>query len=237
MASFTPDNPADQELYDERFYQEPKYTSNYDPDAAVVKDFLGSANLGSARLREMAGLGGGVEFLPIEEQQVTRGAIPSRGVLDDLCYGTGTTYMTGTALSKLGNLFFPLARQFENSKPKNQTFILGLSFGGAWGLIEGFRGHSPNFKLRLNTILNSVTRRGPFVGNSCGVLAMGYNSINGIIGNLRGQRDILNEIGSGALVGAIFKSTAGIRAASAASLICASAAGTWAFAKRYYFKY
>ncbi|CAG8445686.1 1901_t:CDS:2 [Ambispora gerdemannii] len=184
--SFTPDQSAESER---RLFQEPKFTVNIESDPGSVSDFLGNVNLGSARLREMAGLGGGLEFLPLEEHQVTRGAIPS------------------------------------------------LSFGGTWGLMEGFRGHSPNFKLRLNTILNSVTRRGPFVGNSCGVLAMGYNTINGIMGNVRGKRDTLNEIGSGALIGAMFKSTAGIRAASAASLICASAAGTWALVKRYYFKY
>lgn len=56
-----------------------------------------------------------------------------------------------------------------NIKKKIQIFI-GLTFGGIWGLMEGLRGHTPNFKLRLNTVLNSVTRRGPFIGNSCGVL-------------------------------------------------------------------
>jgi hypothetical protein len=34
-------------------------------------------------------------------------------------------------------------------------------------------------KLLLNNILNHVTRRGPFLGNSAGVLAMTYNLING----------------------------------------------------------
>jgi Tim17/Tim22/Tim23/Pmp24 family len=34
-------------------------------------------------------------------------------------------------------------------------------------------------KLLLNNILNHVTRRGPFLGNSAGVLAMSYNLING----------------------------------------------------------
>jgi len=33
-------------------------------------------------------------------------------------------------------------------------------------------------KLVLNNILNHVTRRGPFLGNSAGVLAMTYNLIN-----------------------------------------------------------
>jgi len=36
-------------------------------------------------------------------------------------------------------------------------------------------------KLLLNNILNHVTRRGPFLGNSAGVLAMTYNIINAYI--------------------------------------------------------
>lgn len=32
-------------------------------------------------------------------------------------------------------------------------------------------------KLVLNNILNHVTRRGPFLGNSAGVLALSYNLI------------------------------------------------------------
>lgn len=33
-------------------------------------------------------------------------------------------------------------------------------------------------KLILNNILNHVTRRGPFLGNSAGVVAMTYNLLN-----------------------------------------------------------
>jgi uncharacterized protein (DUF302 family) len=33
-------------------------------------------------------------------------------------------------------------------------------------------------KLLLNNILNHITRRGPFLGNSAGVLALTYNLIN-----------------------------------------------------------
>ena len=33
-------------------------------------------------------------------------------------------------------------------------------------------------KLMLNNILNHVTRRGPYLGNSAGVLAMMYNILN-----------------------------------------------------------
>ena len=61
-------------------------------------------------------------------------------------------------------------------------------------------------KIRLNAILNGVTRRGPFLGNSAGVVAMMYNGwsygklasilaanimkigVNSYIGYLRGKR-------------------------------------------------
>ncbi|CAJ0868020.1 6817_t:CDS:2 [Entrophospora sp. SA101] len=169
-------------------------------DTVAVSDFLNRVNLGSSHIKEIAGLGS-IDYLKIDDNVVTPGAIPSRGIMDDLCYGTGTTYLAG------------------------------LSFGGVWGLMEGFRGNMPNFKLRLNTILNSITRRGPFIGNSCGILAMGYNTINGIISSTRGRHDTINNVASGALVGVIFKSTAGIKAAATASLICAATAGTWTSAK------
>ena len=51
-------------------------------------------------------------------------------------------------------------------------FLVGLALGGAWGLREGGTRKLavPSARLRLNSILNSVTRRGSFMGNSAGVL-------------------------------------------------------------------
>lgn len=48
----------------------------------------------------------------------------------------------------------------------------GLAVGGIWGLNEGARRQlaASNARLRINSILNSVTRRGTFIGNSAGVL-------------------------------------------------------------------
>src|SRR5882762_5573436 len=49
---------------------------------------------------------------------------------------------------------------------------IGLALGGAWGFREG-AGRSlavSNARLRINSILNSITRRGTFLGNSAGVL-------------------------------------------------------------------
>lgn len=50
--------------------------------------------------------------------------------------------------------------------------MLGLAIGGLYGVQEGMRRNlgTSSFKLRLNSVLNSVTRRGSFLGNSLGVL-------------------------------------------------------------------
>ncbi len=50
----------------------------------------------------------------------------------------------------------------------------GLASGAVWGLREGARRPLAvsNSRLRINSILNSVTRRGTFIGNSAGVMGV-----------------------------------------------------------------
>lgn len=83
-------------------------------------------------------------------------------------------------------------------------------------------------RLRLNSVLNSVTRRGPFLGNSAGVIAMVYNGVNSTIGYWRGRHDSVNSILAGALSGMLFKSTRGLRPMLISGGLVAGAAGTWA---------
>ncbi|CAO3645123.1 unnamed protein product [Cunninghamella echinulata] len=125
---------------------------------------------------------------------------PSRGWTDDLCYGTGTVYLGG------------------------------LTLGGAIGLAEGLKksaANSTNMRVRLNTTLNTITRRGPGLGNSVGVIAMMYNGTTAMIDATRGTHDIFSSVAAGAISGAIFKSTAGPRAIAFSSGACAVAAGVW----------
>ncbi|RUS31534.1 putative mitochondrial import inner membrane translocase subunit TIM23 [Jimgerdemannia flammicorona] len=196
---------------DDRYPATHANTSNtFAPDK--VSDFINDLTFDPIRLHPMAGQGG-IDFLQVDDQSPTplpgtgRTALPSRGWSDDLCYGTGTTYLAG------------------------------LTLGGAWGLAEGVRKGSaaPNFKIRVNGMLNSITRRGPFVGNSVGVVAMLYNGTNSIIGHYRGKHDSLNSIAAGALSGALFKSTAGARAAGSTAAVCATLAGVWSLGKEYIF--
>jgi import inner membrane translocase subunit TIM23 len=140
-----------------------------------------------------------LEDTALDETPGSRSVLPSRGWSDDLCYGAGTTYLAA------------------------------LTIGGAWGLAEGLN-KTPTTappKIRLNGVLNSITRRGPFLGNSAGVVAMVYNGFNSAIGYARGKHDASNSVVAGALSGMLFKSTRGLKPMMISGGIVASIAGTW----------
>jgi len=179
-------------------------------DAQDVNSFLtGPELIDPSQLHPLAGLNQQtLDYLSLEESTLSdlpgsQSALPSRGWSDDLCYGTGVTYLTA------------------------------LTVGGAWGLQEGLRRSATQPpKLRLNSVLNAVTRRGPFLGNSAGVIAMVYNGFNSFIGHMRGKHDSANSILAGALSGMIFKSTRGVRPMMISGGIVASVAGAWAVTRK-----
>lgn len=175
--------------------------------AEDVGDFISTPGaFDPAALHPLAGLNQDtLDYLTLDDDVLSdlpgsRSLLPSRGWSDDLCYGTGVTYLTA------------------------------LSIGGVWGLAEGLQRvpASAPPKLRLNSALNAITRRGPFLGNSAGVIAMMYNGINSTIGHFRGKHDSFNSIAAGGISGFIFKSSRGVRPAMISSAIVGSIAGTWA---------
>jgi mitochondrial import inner membrane translocase subunit TIM23 len=179
----------------------------FDPTSAPdVSSIIGQGAFPDpSQLHPLAGLNQDtLDYLTLEDSVLdelpgSRSALPSRGWSDDLCYGAGTTYLAG------------------------------LTIGGVWGLAEGLQRTPVTAppKLRLNGVLNSITRRGPFLGNSAGVVAMVYNGINSMIGYTRGKHDAANSIAAGALSGMIFKSTRGTRPMLISGGIVASIAGVW----------
>jgi import inner membrane translocase subunit TIM23 len=180
-------------------------------EAADVNSFLGAAIPDPSQLHPLAGLNQQtLDYISLEDSALSdlpgsQSALPSRGWSDDLCYGTGVSYLSA------------------------------LTLGGAWGMQEGLRrsaGQPP--KLRLNSTLNAITRRGPFLGNSAGVIAMVYNGINSFIGYQRGKHDTANSIAAGFISGAIFKSTRGVRPMMISGGIVASVAGAWAVSAHFY---
>ncbi|KAK6465448.1 Tim17/Tim22/Tim23/Pmp24 family-domain-containing protein [Scheffersomyces coipomensis] len=189
-----------------------KQSLGFDPAQVTdVSNILKTPGLfDSARLHPLAGLDKGIEYLDLEDEQLnnvegSQGIIPSRSWSDDLCYGTGAVY------------------------------LLGLGFGGLYGAQEGFKNipKGAPAKLQLNTILNHITKRGPFLGNSSGVIAMTYNIIDSTLDAIRGKHDDFNSLGAGALAGALFRSSAGIKPMFISSVLATGAAGIWCGAKRY----
>ncbi|EMG49361.1 TIM23 Mitochondrial import inner membrane translocase subunit TIM23 [Candida maltosa Xu316] len=165
--------------------------------------------ISKSHLHPLSGLEKGIEYLDLEEEKLntvegSKGLIPSRSWTDDLCYGTGAVY------------------------------LLGLGVGGLWGFQEGVRTipeNSPG-KVKLNHLLNNITKRGPFLGNSAGVLALTYNLIDSTIDGVREKHDDLNSVVAGALAGALFRSSAGIKPMAYSSVMMAGAAGIWCGLKR-----
>ncbi|TFK51670.1 Tim17-domain-containing protein [Heliocybe sulcata] len=181
--------------------------SSFPSDGPTAADIL----LGSydpTRLHPLASVQESLDFLQLDDDKLTdlpgaTTAIPSRGWSDDLCYGTGTLYLGG------------------------------LTVGGIWGLREGARRPLAvsNSRLRINSILNAVTRRGTFIGNSAGVLALVYNGFNSTIDGIRGKHDIIGSMTAGGLTGALYKSTAGVKPALAAATLVSGLAGVWSYVK------
>jgi mitochondrial import inner membrane translocase subunit TIM23 len=61
-----------------------------------------------ARLHPLANLDKQtLDYIILEDEQIkSAGALPSRGWTDDLCYGTGATYLTGIILVPLPLIIF-----------------------------------------------------------------------------------------------------------------------------------
>ncbi|PWN28935.1 Tim17-domain-containing protein [Jaminaea rosea] len=185
------------------------FDSTYTPTASSL---FSGAQFDAARLHPLAGLGKDeVEYLDIVDNQPNqlegaRTALPSRGWSDDLSYGTGTTYLSGLAIGGL--------------------------LGAREGLGRPLGVDNPTMRLRLNAVLNQMTRRASFFGNSAGVIALIYNVTDAIIDNVRGKHDMAGAIAAGGISGAMFKATAGVRPMAVASGIMMGAAASWTAAKQ-----
>ena len=85
----------------------------------------------------------------------------------------------------------------------------GLVTGGSWGLYEGLKSSTgERQRIRINAVLNATGKHGPGLGNSVGCLGMMFSTFETLAFNFRGEDDMLNVMGAGALAGGIFKSQA-----------------------------
>ncbi|KAK0544355.1 Mitochondrial import inner membrane translocase subunit tim23 [Tilletia horrida] len=174
----------------------------YAPTAAQL---LSSPTFNPNNINPLASLSQNeIEYLDLLDNvgPVQGNVVPNRGFGDGLTYGTGTVYLSG------------------------------LAFGGLIGMREGlFRPigvDNPTFRLRLNTVLNAVTRRGTSLGNNGGCLALMYNLAELGISSARGSvSDPFSSVGAAGLTGVIFRSTAGVRQALVSGAVFAGAGAAW----------
>ena len=116
------------------------------------------------------------------------------GWSDELCYGTGATYLSGLAFGGLWGLREGYARPLYKNlastvngtlKPQASTLAAAQASAATAAAspsstsqpITRQRMQSAPFRLRLNTVLNAMTSRGSFVGNNAGVLGTSDLSI------------------------------------------------------------
>jgi import inner membrane translocase subunit TIM23 len=214
-------------------------------DAVTANDLL-LGSFDATRLHPLAGLTDTLDYLTLDDDKINdlegaQTAVPSRGFGDDLSYGTGTMYISGAYIPRNGRIPVPsaptpgcplilvLCALIVYVRQRLTYAHAGLALGGAWGLREGASRPLAvsNARLRLNSVLNSVTRRGTFIGNSAGVLgaaavprsvplivlltggdsALVYNAINSSIDAFRGKHDTLGSMVAGAMTGALYKSS------------------------------
>ena len=164
----------------------------YDPFAVSVDSMLGNAKLNTAALGPSAGLAGS----NILFREDTVGGVRRRSWNERLFYGVGTTYLIGARASALacacaasartGARTLTRARTHERANARTHERA-GITAGSVWGFYEGLRHpDGRTARLRVNSVLNSVTRRGPFLGNSLGVLGTARKQVSEPVARKRG---------------------------------------------------
>lgn len=108
----------------------------------------------------------------------------------------------------------------KKSAAEQLTFLAGSSYlvGGITGVSLGLARAIPEsagkpLRIRLNAVLNAVAKRGTSFGNSCGVLALAFSLSETALYNYTQDETLTNYAAAGAIAGALYKSTRGIRMA------------------------
>lgn len=234
---------------------------NHPPDSVLnlpILDPILSAYAQPSSLHPLSNVNAGLDYLSLEDAKLSpiagsQSVLPNRGWSDELCYGTGTVYVGGLAFGGLwgfkegwGRSKVIAAGRVAKSMPTFSSpskSASGLSSAGsAAGMSTAASGASVgagsatqlgsiSWRLRLNAILNGITRRGSFTGNTCGILAVMYNAFNCTLDRQRGQHDQWNSVIAGGLTGALFRCTAGFQKMFIASSLMAAGAMGWSAVK------
>mmetsp|Transcript_9953 Transcript_9953/g.25526 ORF Transcript_9953/g.25526 Transcript_9953/m.25526 type:complete len:240 (-) Transcript_9953:161-880(-) len=88
-------------------------------------------------------------------------------------------------------------------------WFAGAAVGAGHGIFESgrvaFQDKQASTKIKANTIMNGVTKRGTAYSNTWGVLGMTYGIVNSMmIGARDGQNDAVNSVGAGTMTGMVY---------------------------------
>ncbi|KAJ1429013.1 hypothetical protein B484DRAFT_449594 [Ochromonadaceae sp. CCMP2298] len=112
------------------------------------------------------------------------------------------------------------------------AWLSGFLGGGAYGFAEGWRNaSSPNYKIKMNSILNASSKRGSNAGNALGILVFMHTASVALLDLAEAEKYIDHYLTvpvlSGVITGGLYKSTKGPRAAALAAVIGAGASCTY----------
>lgn len=110
------------------------------------------------------------------------------------------------------------------------SVLLGGLIGGSYGLYDGIRLTALSQmkgKLRRTQILNHTLKSGGSVSNSLGSLAVIYSVLHALASQIYDEDDAPKSLVTGALTGALYKSSSGLKTCGRASLFGLSAAAIW----------
>lgn len=117
------------------------------------------------------------------------------------------------------------------------SYLLGSLAGASMGMAQAIpESAGKPARLRVNAILNAVAKRGTNLGNACGVLALAFSLSESALYNYTQDETIFNYAAAGAISGALFKSTRGIRPAATWGLAgaCLALGTVYASRRGYY---
>lgn len=131
----------------------------------------------------------------------------------------------------------------KKSPAEQLTFMAGSAYltGGITGAAIGLATALPASagkpaRLRVNAALNAVSKRGTSLGNTFGVLALTFSLSESLLYNCTNDETLANYAGAGAMAGALFKSTRGVRTAGTWGVggACLALATVYASRQGYY---
>ncbi|KAE9398934.1 hypothetical protein BT96DRAFT_965793 [Gymnopus androsaceus JB14] len=163
--------------------------SSVSPENAVTASDLLLGSYDPAKLHPLADLGDKLDYHLLDNEKTSElpgsgTAIPSRGWSDDLCYGTGTMYLSGLAVSGVWGLREGASRPLAVSNTRlqiNSTFIrnsagvLALVYNGVNSSIDTARGKIDRTSTKTHSFNSNRS-----LPSSCGVDSV-FSAFLGIV--------------------------------------------------------